>query len=101
MLSVMHDPDAIEAEAERLAPYPKVEPSHAGMIGLAIVIFPVIFFCALAGIDLDGGNPRAGLAFLAVAACSFAGPFIYYNNQKRRHFNAWSRLDTEARKGNA
>jgi predicted small lipoprotein YifL len=98
----MHDRDAIEAEAERIAPYPKTEPSHAGMYGLFITAAALTVFCALAGIEFDDGqNPRAWLAFLAVAACGYAGPFLYFNSQKRRHFTVWGRLDTQARERDA
>jgi hypothetical protein len=98
----MYDRDAIEAEAERRAPYPKTEPSWAGMYGLAIIAAVLTLFCALAGFDLEGGdNPRLGFAFIVVAAFGYVGPFIYFNNQKRRHFNLLVTLETLARERDA
>jgi hypothetical protein len=92
MLSGMHVHDPIEEEAERIAPYPKVEPSWAGMTGFAIAGFSLILFCGLAGIELeDHPNPRVWLAFMVMLAVGFAAPFIYFNNQKRRHFAEWER----------
>lgn len=89
MLSGMHEMDPIEAEAERLAPYPKTEPSHAGMAGFFIVGCILAAFTGFADIELEG---RAYVAFLLVTGCAFLGPFIYFNRQKRRHFKVWSEL---------
>ena len=100
MLSGMHDRDAVRAEAERNAPYPKIEPSWAGMYGFAIACVVSGVFAALAGIDFDEDG-RAGFALLAMVAIGFAGPFIYFNNQKRRHFQEWLRLDSQARERDA
>ena len=98
MLSGMHDWEAVEAEAERIAPYPKIEPALGGGVALAASLVALDLFSFLAGIDLEG---RAWLAALAVSACVAGGVFVYFNNQKRRHFSEWSRLDKRARERNA
>ena len=100
MFGAMLDRDSIEKEAERIAPYPKTEPSWAGMYGFTMAAFSLALFVALAGIDFEE-NRRAYLAFLAMLVVGYAGPFVYFNNQKRRHFRAWARLDTQARERDA
>ncbi len=100
MFGAMHDPDSISEQAERNAPYPKIEPSHAGLTGFMITGFAMVIFLAISGIEMEG-HTRVALAVYAMIAAGFAGPFIYFNNQKRRHWREWARLDSLARERNA
>lgn len=93
-----YDRQLIEEQAERNAPCPKIEPSAAGMNGFAIAVFALTIFFGIAGIDAEG---RVFWAILVVLFGGIFGPYIYFNNQRRRHSREWMRLDSIARERDA
>ena len=76
-----------EERASRYAPLPKIEPIQAGLYGAVIAGVPVSIFMALAGIDPDQFTGP----IVMMVGFGFAAPALFSWNEKRKHYNAWSR----------
>lgn len=76
-----------DERASRYAPLPKYEPFYAGLVGLFITAIPLTIFMAIAKLDQDQFALPLGITL----ALGFALPATYFWNEKRKHYNAWSR----------
>jgi hypothetical protein len=89
------DPSDIAHErASRYAPLPAYDPSQAGLAGAAVVGVIIAVFAGFARLDLDAFAP----AFSVSVALGFGLPFAYFWNQRRKHYDAWSKEYEQLRK---
>ena len=76
-----------EERASRYAPLPKMLPLQAGMYGAVITTAPIIVFMGLARLSPD----KFHWPLVITMGLGFAIPALFSWNEKRKHYNAWSR----------